>query len=133
MLSTVISVLTICHGNHASSSARRCSFYGGNPERIHRTGQAKEPWNCFYTLLPAQLISKPVVPELLKVLDETNRMVNYIKSRPLQWRLFSALCSAMEAAHAQLLLQMEGRWLSRGQVLSRFYELREELIIRFYV
>jgi hypothetical protein len=26
-------------------------------------------------------------------------MAKYIKSRPLQWSFFSALCSAMEAAH----------------------------------
>jgi hypothetical protein len=26
----------------------------GKPERIRHTGQAKEPWNCFYTLFPAQ-------------------------------------------------------------------------------
>jgi hypothetical protein len=59
-------------------------------------------------------------------------MVNYIKRRPLQSRLFSALPSAMEAAHAQLLrllLHTEVRWLSRGGgILSRFYELREELV-----
>jgi hypothetical protein len=55
-------------------------------------------------------------------------MVNYIKSRPLQLWLFSALCSAMEAAHTQFLLHMEVRWLSSGRGLSRCYELREELI-----
>jgi hypothetical protein len=34
------------------------------------------------------LILKSVVPEVQKVLD---KMINYIKSRPLQLRLFSAL------------------------------------------
>jgi hypothetical protein len=58
-------------------------------------------------------------------------MVNYIKSRPLKSRLFSAASSAMEAAHTQLLLHTEVSWLSRGRVLSRFYEMREELIIFF--
>jgi hypothetical protein len=47
------------------------------------------------------LISKSIVPEVQKVLDGTIKMVNYIKSRPLQSRLFPALCSAMEAAHSQ--------------------------------
>jgi hypothetical protein len=77
------------------------------------------------------LISKLVVPELQKVVDEMIKMINYIKSRPLQSRLFPALCYAMEAAHAQLLLHTEVRWLSRGRVVSRFYELKEELIIFF--
>jgi hypothetical protein len=44
-------------------------------------------------------------------LDEIIKMVNYIKSRPLQLRMFSALCSDMETAHTQLLLHMEVRWL----------------------
>jgi hypothetical protein len=35
----------------------------------------------------------------------------------------------MEAAHTQNILHVKVRWLSRGRVLSRFYELREELII----
>jgi hypothetical protein len=81
--------------------------------------------HCF--LHKKALISKPVVPEDQKVLDETIKMVNYIKSRPLQLRLLSALCTAMETAHTQL-QHKKVRWLFRGWVLSRFYERREELM-----
>jgi hypothetical protein len=43
MLLTVISVSMICHGNHASAQT---VLSVGKPERIHHTGQAKEPqWN----------------------------------------------------------------------------------------
>jgi hypothetical protein len=77
------------------------------------------------------LISKPVVPEMQIVLDERIKMVNCIKRRSLQSRLFAALCSAMEAVHTQLLLRTEVMWLSRGRVLSRFCELPEELTIFF--
>jgi hypothetical protein len=43
MLLTVISVSMICHGNHASAQT---VLPVGKPERIHHTGQAKEPqWN----------------------------------------------------------------------------------------
>jgi hypothetical protein len=85
--------------------------------------------HCF--LHSKALVSKSVVSEVQKVLDEMIKMVNYIKSRPLQLRLFSALCSPMGAAHTLLLLLTEVRWLSRGRVLSRFCELREELTITF--
>jgi hypothetical protein len=109
-----------------------CSLYIGKPERIHHTGHKKELWNCFYSFLHREaLISKSVVPEVQKVLDKMTKMVNCIKSGPLHSRLFSALCSAMEAAHTQLLLHMETSWLSWGQVLSRLCEVRKELIISF--
>jgi hypothetical protein len=51
MLLIVISVLTICHGNHASAWY---SLYVGKPEMIRSTGQAKELWNCFHILFPPQ-------------------------------------------------------------------------------
>ena len=73
------------------------------------------------------LVAKTMPPELAEVLDEAVQMVNYIKSRPLKTRLFSQLSAEMGADHQSLILHTEVRWLSRGKVLSRLYELREEL------
>ncbi len=47
--------------------------------------------------------------DLKTVLDDAVRMVNYIKSRPLQARLFSLLCEEMGCEHRQLLLHTEVR------------------------
>ena len=58
-------------------------------------------------------------------------MVNYVRQRPLKSRLFAKLCKSMESAHVSLILHTEVRWLSRGNVLLRIYELREELLIFF--
>ncbi|XP_029645320.1 zinc finger BED domain-containing protein 5-like [Octopus sinensis] len=46
--------------------------------------------------------------------------------RPLKCRQFAKLCWGMEVGHSTLIQHTEIRWLSRGKVLSRFYELREE-------
>jgi hypothetical protein len=68
MLSTVISVFTICYGNHASASAWMVLSLCQEAEKICCAGQAKESWNCFSTLFPIQkaLTSKSVVPEVQK-------------------------------------------------------------------
>lgn len=53
-------------------------------------------------------------------------MVNYIKSRPLNTRLFRALCDEMGAELSGLLFHSTVRWLSRGKVLERAATLKEE-------
>ena len=66
------------------------------------------------------------VPDLNEILNEVVSVVNFIKTRPLKARLFSALCEEMEADHKAVLFHSEARWLSRGKVLSRVFELRAE-------
>ena len=68
------------------------------------------------------------IRELKSVLDMVVKIVNYIKMRPLKRRLFTKLCAGMEAKHSSLIQHTEIRWLLRGKVLSRFYELRKELL-----
>lgn len=72
------------------------------------------------------LAAKRMPMDLKTVLDDAVRMVNYIKSRPLQAHLFSLLCDEMGREHRQLLLHTEVRWLSRG-VLTRLLQLRDEV------
>ncbi|XP_063600317.1 zinc finger BED domain-containing protein 5-like [Penaeus indicus] len=58
-------------------------------------------------------------------------MVNFIKARPLKCRLFEKICLEMGADHVSLLLHTDVRWLSRGRVLNRVLELKEQLIAFF--
>jgi zinc finger BED domain-containing protein 5/7/8/9 len=77
------------------------------------------------------LASKKMPPRLKNVLDTAVKVVNYIKARPLQSRLFNIICQEMGSTHLQLLFHTEVRWLSRGKVLTRLFELREEIRIFF--
>ena len=61
------------------------------------------------------------------MLKEVTEMVNYIKAISLKSRLFAKLCKEMEANYENHLLHIEARWLPRGKVLSRVYELKEML------
>lgn len=55
------------------------------------------------------------------------KIMNFTKARPLQSRLFEKFCEKMGGNHKLLLLHSEVRYLSRGKVLKRLVELREEV------
>uniref|UniRef100_A0A8D8UUY3 Zinc finger BED domain-containing protein 5 n=1 Tax=Cacopsylla melanoneura TaxID=428564 RepID=A0A8D8UUY3_9HEMI len=73
------------------------------------------------------LATKKLSPDFKSVLDVAVQCVNFIKARPLQTRLFQNFCQEMGSDHHNLLLHTEIRWLSRGKVLDRLFELREEV------
>ena len=58
-------------------------------------------------------------------------MVNVVKARPLNSRVFSAQCNDMGSDHVTLLQNTKVRCLSRGKVLTLFLELSEELKVFF--
>ncbi|KRZ13711.1 Zinc finger BED domain-containing protein 5 [Trichinella zimbabwensis] len=79
--------------------------------------------------LEAALASKTLPDKLKNVLDISMKIVNYIKSRPLQCHLLEVLCEDMGSIHYSLLLHTEVRWLSRRKVLTRLVQLREGVAV----
>jgi hypothetical protein len=77
------------------------------------------------------LVSKTIVEDLKQVLDVSVNMVNVIKQRPLKTRMFAKLSENMQKVHVTLLQHTEVRRLSRGKVLTRVFEVREELLLFF--
>ncbi|XP_064110328.1 zinc finger BED domain-containing protein 5-like [Macrobrachium nipponense] len=75
------------------------------------------------------LACKAIVPELKTIFDTAVKIVNYIISRPLKARLLASLCKDMGSDHEALLLHTEIRWLSRGKVFTRLYQLRDEVLL----
>ena len=55
------------------------------------------------------LASKTLEPELNNVLQTAIKIVNFIKSRPLNTRLFILLCQEMGSTHESLLFHSEVR------------------------
>ena len=72
------------------------------------------------------LATKEIQENLAIVFKVVVSVVNYIKSRPLNTRLFRALCDEVGAELSGLLFHSTVRWLSRGKVLERVATLREE-------
>ncbi|XP_060788693.1 SCAN domain-containing protein 3-like [Neoarius graeffei] len=80
----------------------------------------------FHCMLHRQaLASKKLSEDLSETLSTVVKVVNFIKTRPGNKRLFTQLCE--DEAHQTLLLHTEVRWLSRGKVLVRFMELQEKI------
>uniref|UniRef100_A0A3P9KG16 BED-type domain-containing protein n=1 Tax=Oryzias latipes TaxID=8090 RepID=A0A3P9KG16_ORYLA len=70
------------------------------------------------------------MPQCLKsVLDESVKIANKIKAKPLNSHLFKAVCEEMGSEHTKLLFHTEVRWLSRGKVFTRLFELRDEVML----
>ena len=67
---------------------------------------------------------KKAVSGIKGVLNNPVKIVNAIRIRPLNSRLFQSLFESTDSLHE--FLHAEVRWLSRGRVLSRLFELREE-------
>ncbi|KAK2727285.1 hypothetical protein QYM36_007954, partial [Artemia franciscana] len=73
------------------------------------------------------LASKRMNAHLHETLNEAVKVINFIKARPLNSRMFKLLCQEMGSEHQHLLLHTEVRWLSRGKILNRLFELRQEV------
>ena len=75
----------------------------------------------------AALVSKTIPKRLHEHMSVVIKVVNYVKSSALNTQLFSKLCKDMDANHTALLYHTQVRWLSKGNMLSRIFELKEEV------
>ena len=74
------------------------------------------------------LAAKTLPNELNAVLKLCIKVVNYVKNSALNTRLFKILCEDLGSDHKTLLFHTEVRWLSKGNMLGRLFELRDEVI-----
>ena len=66
---------------------------------------------------------------LQEALPDVVKIVNHISTNASTSRLFAAFCEEVGSDFKVLLLHTEVRWLSRGKVLNRLLQLREEAAI----
>ncbi|XP_066241779.1 protein FAM200B [Saccopteryx leptura] len=85
-------------------------------------------WNhCF--IHREALASRDIPQNLMEVLKNAVKVVNFIKGSSLNSRLLETFCSEIGSNHIHLLYHTKVRWLSQGKILSRVYDLRNEIHI----
>ncbi len=80
----------------------------------------------YHCIIHQQVLCSKVI-NYEQVMKVVVKIINSIRARPLQHRLFKALLDEVSAQYGDLLLYTEVRWLSRGKVLQRFEQLIPEI------
>ena len=62
-------------------------------------------------------------------MDPIIKAVNFIRARGLNHRQFQKFLDDLDTEHQDLAYFSEVRWLSKGNMLRRFYELRKEVAL----
>ena len=73
------------------------------------------------------LASKTLPSALKNILDLVVKIVNFIKAGSLNTHQFKELCKDMKAMHKILLFHTAVHWLSKGNVLNRVFEMKNEI------
>jgi hypothetical protein len=74
------------------------------------------------------LAAKGLPVELQSVFNTNVKLINFIKARAKNSRLFKKICEDKDANFRSLLLHTDVRWLSRGRSSARIFEAREEVM-----
>lgn len=100
--------------------------YYGEHKGLKAKVQAIAPHVVFthYVIHRVDLSSKALDNGFSSVLQTAIKIVNFIKASPMNTRLFAVLCQEMWSEHKLLLLHTEIRWVLRGKVLLRLFEMR---------
>ncbi|XP_072401679.1 protein FAM200C-like [Diabrotica undecimpunctata] len=83
-----------------------------------------------HCIIHRQALASQTLPEPLNfTVNLAIKIVNHIKSSALNTRLFQALCPELNSDQETLLFHTEFRWLSKGNMLARLFNLKSEVEI----
>ncbi|XP_046940043.1 zinc finger MYM-type protein 6 isoform X4 [Lynx rufus] len=109
----------------AASMTGRCS---GLREKIQEIATNTVAFtHCF--IHREHLAAEKLSPCLHKILLQSAQILSFIKSNASNSRMLTILCEEMGPEHVNLPLHAEVRWISRGRILTRLFELRHEIEI----
>ena len=79
-------------------------------------------------MIHRQMLATNTLPqEFQDIMKSVVSVVNFVKASASNSRIFSKLCSELDASNGVLLFHTDVKWLSRGKVLKRVFDLHDEL------
>ena len=103
--------------------SERVGLVGLLKDKVKKLGEYISAIHCI--IHQEALCGKKI--QMKNVMDVVVKTVNFIRARSLNHRQFTSFLSSMESEYGELLYHTEVRWLTRGNVLRRFFALREEI------
>uniref|UniRef100_A0A8D0LGS0 Zinc finger MYM-type containing 6 n=1 Tax=Sus scrofa TaxID=9823 RepID=A0A8D0LGS0_PIG len=109
----------------AASMTGRCSGLRAKIQEVAMNTVAFT--HCF--IHREHLAAAKLSPCLHEILLQSAQILSFIKSNALNSRMLTILCEEMGSEHLNLPLHAAVRWISRGRILKRLFELRHEIEI----
>ena len=96
----------------------------GLTARIKEAAPENKLTHC---VIRREMLASKKMSEFNSVLIDVVKVINHIKAHALNSHLFEQLYEEVDAEHRRLPLYTEVRWLSRGKLLTRVFEIGEPL------
>ncbi|XP_055110638.1 zinc finger MYM-type protein 6 isoform X1 [Symphalangus syndactylus] len=117
-----------CVGLCTDGAASMTGRYSGLKAKIQEVAMNTAAFtHCF--IHRERLVTEKLSPCLHKILLQSAQILSFIKSNALNSRMLTILCEEVGSEHVSLPLHAEVRWISRGRMLKRLFELRHEIEI----
>ncbi|CAB1329235.1 unnamed protein product [Coregonus sp. 'balchen'] len=105
------------------------SMVGHRQGLVSRLSAVNPALLAFHCIIHKSVLCAKLCGKMKETMDTVTRLVNFVcESSSLQHRLFRGLLEEMSAEHKDILLHNDIRWLSKGRVLERVFDLRDELV-----
>ncbi|KAJ4932726.1 hypothetical protein JOQ06_011141 [Pogonophryne albipinna] len=85
------------------------------------------PFVNYHCVIHQQALAAKAI-DMSHVMNDVVKILNSIRAKALQHRLFKSLLDELDSVYGDLILHADVRWLSRGKVLQRFLDLLPEII-----
>uniref|UniRef100_A0A8C5ET12 HAT C-terminal dimerisation domain-containing protein n=1 Tax=Gouania willdenowi TaxID=441366 RepID=A0A8C5ET12_GOUWI len=106
------------------------SMVGRDQGLAARMAAVAPQMRSLHCLIHQSLLCAKLSGELKETMDSVMAIINFIRcTSSLQHRLFRKLLADMSAEYKDLLIHNDIRWLSKGNALKRFCELKEEILV----